>query len=364
MALQPPPKALLFDVFGTCVDWRSTVTRELEAQSHAALDSATASLASRVRLRASDMTTHLWGDFAQQWRNSYKIFTKLFAADPNMAWKTIDEHHLDSLKELLKEWELEGLWKEEEVLDLSLVWHRLDPWADSSAGIQRLSQSFCTAPLARSPFNSRECNTQTSNTASLKEIEYQLTSCSDCYAIQRQRITATRSEDTCKIAFHAYLQCRAVRLVQAFPEGLPRRGGQTGSAAGGLRYGCGASGRPSCSKGSWAADYLRGETGRGRLVHGHGGEGEGCGLGGSLGEPGRGKQWIYNCSGEARHLSASHRTSTTRPSRTGDLGVMRGASRLMLHPRGYGTSIDMWHRADTLRGPPLLRYAVELIARA
>lgn len=31
MPLTPPPKALLFDVFGTCVDWRTSVARESEA---------------------------------------------------------------------------------------------------------------------------------------------------------------------------------------------------------------------------------------------------------------------------------------------------------------------------------------------
>lgn len=144
MALHTPPRALLFDVFGTCVDWRTTVTLALDAQSHAALNSATASLASRVRLRASDMTLAHWGDFAQQWRDSYKAFTQKLAADPTLPWKTIDEHHLDSLKELLQEWQLEGLWVDEEVRALSLVWHRLDPWADSAYGIKLLNQLFCT----------------------------------------------------------------------------------------------------------------------------------------------------------------------------------------------------------------------------
>lgn len=148
MALSAPPRALLFDVFGTCVDWRTTVTQALDAASHAALNSATASLASRVRLRASDMTPAHWGTFAQEWRNGYKAFTRSLAADPNLAWKTIDEHHYESLKSLLGKWELEGLWTDEEVQVLSLVWHRLDPWMDSSAGIALLNQLFWTATLS------------------------------------------------------------------------------------------------------------------------------------------------------------------------------------------------------------------------
>lgn len=144
MALTTPPRALFFDVFGTCVDWRTTVTRALNAQSHAALNSATASLASRVRLKASDMTLTHWGDFAQQWRDSYKAFTRKLAADPSVPWKSVDEHHFESLKELLAQWELDGLWRDEEVRALSLVWHRLDPWSDSVQGIALLNRLFCT----------------------------------------------------------------------------------------------------------------------------------------------------------------------------------------------------------------------------
>lgn len=143
MALSTPPRALLFDVFGTCVDWRTTVTQALDAQSHAALNAATASLASRVRLKASDMTIAHWGEFAQQWRESYMHFTQKLAADPSVPWKTVDEHHLDSLRELLGKWELDGLWTDDEVRALSLVWHRLDPWPDSSPGIALLNQLFC-----------------------------------------------------------------------------------------------------------------------------------------------------------------------------------------------------------------------------
>lgn len=73
MALSNPPRALLFDIFGTCVDWRSTVTGELHTQAHIALNDATKSLATRLRMRASGMTLDDWGTFAQEWRNSYKV---------------------------------------------------------------------------------------------------------------------------------------------------------------------------------------------------------------------------------------------------------------------------------------------------
>jgi len=56
MALtDPQPRCLFFDVFGTCVDWRKTVTDELWRQTREALNSPAASIASRIRMAASDM---------------------------------------------------------------------------------------------------------------------------------------------------------------------------------------------------------------------------------------------------------------------------------------------------------------------
>ena len=148
MSLSPPPRALFFDVFGTCVNWRATVTSALSLAAHKSLNSATASLASKLRLQASEMTDEHWGKFAQQWRNSYKIFTKQLAADPSIPWKSVDDHHLSALKQLITEWELDGLWNDEEILALSLVWHQLVPWEDSAAGVELLNKRFATAMLS------------------------------------------------------------------------------------------------------------------------------------------------------------------------------------------------------------------------
>lgn len=148
MALSPSPRALFFDVFGTCVDWRTTVVGALEMQAHAALNSATASLASSVRLQASDMTTKQWGVFAQQWRDSYKRFTTSLADDPSLPWVSVDEHHLKSLRELVAEWNLEGLWDDVELRTLSLIWHHLVPWDDSGMGVALLNRMCNTCTLS------------------------------------------------------------------------------------------------------------------------------------------------------------------------------------------------------------------------
>ena len=56
-----------------------------------------------------------------------------------MTWKTVDEHHLDSLRELLASRDLTNLWSKEQVEDLSLIWHRLEPWSDTNAGLAALN---------------------------------------------------------------------------------------------------------------------------------------------------------------------------------------------------------------------------------
>ncbi|EMD66444.1 hypothetical protein COCSADRAFT_34962 [Bipolaris sorokiniana ND90Pr] len=148
MALSPTPQALLFDVFGTCVNWRKSIVSALCDKAHESLNAATASLASQLRLRASAMTEEDWGRFAQEWRDSYKVFTKKLAADHSSTWMTVDDHHLKSLKELIAKWQLQGLWEEHEIRALSLCWHHLVPWDDSVLGVQLLNQLFATCTLS------------------------------------------------------------------------------------------------------------------------------------------------------------------------------------------------------------------------
>ncbi|KAH7058744.1 HAD-like domain-containing protein [Macrophomina phaseolina] len=145
MPSSPPPfdptkvRALLFDVFGTCVDWRSTVTTALYEQAHTTLNDPTASLATAVRLRASDLTADDWARFAQEWRNEYKTFSRSSGNAATPDFKSVDQHHLDSLLELLDKWQLNGLWTPAQVRQLSLVWHFLTPWDDAPGGIERLN---------------------------------------------------------------------------------------------------------------------------------------------------------------------------------------------------------------------------------
>ncbi|KAG0652427.1 hypothetical protein D0Z07_0998 [Hyphodiscus hymeniophilus] len=142
-------RALTFDVFGTVVDWRTTVTSTLIqcARAQVSSSSRSAGLSPAIRTRLSQMRDEEWGQFAQEWRDSYKKFVKEFVPGET-EWRDIDTHHHLSLIDLLKKWRLENLYTEEEVEELSLVWHYLDPWADSSAGIQKLGTKFITSTLS------------------------------------------------------------------------------------------------------------------------------------------------------------------------------------------------------------------------
>lgn len=134
-------KALTFDVFGTVVNWRISVEDALLSALAIKLASSDfQSLPPGLQQRAQALAdTADWAPtFAQQWRNAYSKFTQGFRSGET-AWKDIDAHHHDSLIELLDKWELSGLYTPAEISELSLVWHRLQPWPDSSEGIAALN---------------------------------------------------------------------------------------------------------------------------------------------------------------------------------------------------------------------------------
>ena len=115
-------KALIFDVFGTVVDWRGSVIREGEELG---------------RKKNLDID---WAAFADEWRGRYAPSMDRVRRG-ELPWTNLDALHRASLEELLKEFGIEGL-TEEEIDHLNKVWHRLDPWPDSVAGLARLKERY------------------------------------------------------------------------------------------------------------------------------------------------------------------------------------------------------------------------------
>lgn len=121
-------KALVFDVFGTVVDWRGSIIREGRA------------LGRKKKLAAD------WPAFADAWRAGYKpAMARVRSGE--LPWTKIDALHRMILDGLLARFGLQGL-SEEERDDLNRVWHRLEPWPDARAGLARLKRRHVIATLS------------------------------------------------------------------------------------------------------------------------------------------------------------------------------------------------------------------------
>ena len=124
-------QALVFDVFGTVVDWRSGVAREaaplLERHGHGELDP----------MAFADAWRSHYGPSMQAVRSGQRSFVRL------------DVLHRENLDEALRDVGIDPAGVPADELDtLNLAWHRLDPWPDSVAGLARLKTRYIIAPLS------------------------------------------------------------------------------------------------------------------------------------------------------------------------------------------------------------------------
>lgn len=146
MSTDHPPRALFFDVFGTVVEWRTCVTKALCAAARHVLEDPGKVLPADVRDRASAMTEQDWLGLAEEWRRSYGKFTNTF--DSSKEFVSVDQHHYTALQDLLRQRGIRDLFNDDELWDLTLSWHRLDPWPDSVAGLELLNKKFITSTLS------------------------------------------------------------------------------------------------------------------------------------------------------------------------------------------------------------------------
>lgn len=123
-ALAKNVQVLAFDIFGTVVDWHGSISREVQA-----------------------LYPGVDGDaFARTWRAGYQ---------PAMApirqgrrgWTLIDTLHREVLDDILPRFGLAHL-DEAQRRHLNRVWHRLDAWPDSVAGLTRLKRRFTITTLS------------------------------------------------------------------------------------------------------------------------------------------------------------------------------------------------------------------------
>lgn len=126
--LRDSVQVLSFDVFGTVVDWRSSIIAEGEQLG-------------KAKGIAVD-----WAAFADAWRAAYHPSLDRVRSG-ELPWTKLDVLHRMSLEEILKQFKIEGL-SEREKNHFNRTWHRLKPWPDSVAGLQRLKNRFVITTLS------------------------------------------------------------------------------------------------------------------------------------------------------------------------------------------------------------------------
>ena len=118
----------MFDVFGTVVDWRTSITREVD------------DLARRKDLHVDA------AKFADAWRAGYMpSMNRVRTGD--LPWTKLDDLHRMTLERVLVEFGVTGLSEEEKAF-LNRAWHRLRQWPDAVSGLTRLKRKFIIAPLS------------------------------------------------------------------------------------------------------------------------------------------------------------------------------------------------------------------------
>ncbi len=122
-------RACLFDVFGTVVDWRTSVSRDLAAFG-----------------RSRGLPSIDWLEFAVAWRKLYQPSMEEVRSG-RRPWTVLDVLHRESLERLLQRYGLSGL-PEADVDHMNRAWHRLDPWPDVVEGLTRLKRKRIIAPCS------------------------------------------------------------------------------------------------------------------------------------------------------------------------------------------------------------------------
>ena len=118
-------KALLFDVFGTVVDWRTGIAIEVQM------------IAKKYNIELNA------DDFADAWRAEYQPAMEQIRSGKR-SFTILDILHLENLKKIAPRFNLNNL-SNEDLNFLASAWHRLPGWPDSSQGLNKLKKKFILA---------------------------------------------------------------------------------------------------------------------------------------------------------------------------------------------------------------------------
>jgi 2-haloacid dehalogenase len=128
------PQALIFDVFGTVVDWRTSIKNGLK------------------KLMPISLNENELESFAVEWRTGYTEFIMEFNSGKKN-WKKIDDVHFSKLLEILKKKNYLKLFEDSQINEINLLWHKLDPWPDTVEGLNLLKNKFSIGTLSNGNFS-------------------------------------------------------------------------------------------------------------------------------------------------------------------------------------------------------------------
>lgn len=123
-----PVEAVVFDVFGTIVDWREGVAREA---------------APFLQRHAPHIDAY---EFADAWRSEYAPAMEQVRSG-RRPYVSLDVLHKENLARILERFRVTGV-PDLERAQLNMSWHRLDAWPDSARGISRMKRRYIVAPLS------------------------------------------------------------------------------------------------------------------------------------------------------------------------------------------------------------------------
>jgi len=122
-------KALVFDVFGTVVDWRTSLIEDFTQWGN------------KRGIKVD------WAGLVDAWRAAYMPSMDEVRKHPERGYLALDALHRQSLEKLVAQFAITGL-SDDDLAYMTLGWHRLKPWADSVSGLTRLKTKFVIGTLS------------------------------------------------------------------------------------------------------------------------------------------------------------------------------------------------------------------------
>jgi 2-haloacid dehalogenase len=126
-------KTIIFDTYGTVVDWRSSIATEANT------------MAKTIGINIFDGES-----FADAWRAGYEPKMKE-VRDGLRPWTANDVLHRERLDEIIPQFDLNDL-DDNQRIKLNQAWHRLSPWSDSIPGITRLKSKYIVSTFSNGSY--------------------------------------------------------------------------------------------------------------------------------------------------------------------------------------------------------------------